>query len=133
MPLGKSAEDNVEVRRWGNAPQFDFAAKPHWELGEQLGVLDLERATKLTGARFAVYWDLGARLERAIANFMLDLHTREHGYTEILPPYLVNSASMYGTGQLAQVRRGSFSRAAWRKGSVADSDGGSSGHQCVSR
>ena len=100
VPLGKSAEDNVEVRRWGNAPQFDFAAKPHWELGEQLGVLDLERATKLTGARFAVYWDLGARLERAIANFMLDLHTREHGYTEILPPYLVNSASMYGTGQL---------------------------------
>ena len=100
VPVGKSAEDNVEVRRWGNPPKFDFAPKPHWELGEQLGVLDLERAVKLTGARFAVYWDLGARLERALASFMLDLHTREHGYTEVLPPYLVNSESMYGTGQL---------------------------------
>jgi seryl-tRNA synthetase len=100
VPVGQSAEDNVEVRRWGAPPQFDFAPKPHWELGEQLGVLDLERAVKLTGARFAVYWDLGAKLERALANFMLDLHTREHGYTEVLPPYLVNSESMYGTGQL---------------------------------
>jgi seryl-tRNA synthetase len=100
VPVGKSAEDNVEVRRWGNPPKFAFAPKPHWELGEQLGVLDLERAVKLTGARFAVYWDMGARLERALASFMLDLHTREHGYTEVLPPYLVNSESMYGTGQL---------------------------------
>ena len=100
VPVGSSAEDNVEVRRWGTAPNFSFSPKPHWELGEQLGVLDLERAVKLTGARFAVYWDLGARLERALANFMLDLHTREHGYTEVLPPYLVNSDSMYGTGQL---------------------------------
>jgi seryl-tRNA synthetase len=100
VPVGKSAEDNVEVRRWGNRPKFDFAPKPHWELGEQLGILDLERAVKLTGARFAVYWDTGARLERALASFMLDLHTREHGYTEVLPPYLVNSESMYGTGQL---------------------------------
>ncbi len=100
VPVGKTAEDNVEVRRWGEPPKFDFAPKPHWELGEQLGVLDLERAAKLSGARFAVYWDLGARLERALANFMLDLHTREHGYTEVLPPYMVNSDSMYGTGQL---------------------------------
>ena len=100
VPVGHSADDNVEVRRWGTPPKFDFAPKPHWELGEQLGVLDLERAVKLTGARFAVYWDLGAKLERALANFMLDLHTREHGYTEVLPPYLVNSDSMYGTGQL---------------------------------
>jgi seryl-tRNA synthetase len=100
VPVGKSAEDNVETRRWGTPPQFDFKPKPHWELGEHLGVLDLERAVKLTGARFAVYWGLGARLERALANFMLDLHTREHGYTEVLPPYLVNSESMYGTGQL---------------------------------
>src|SRR6195256_2487738 len=100
VPVGHSTEDNVEVRRWGRAPQFDFTPKPHWELGEQLGILDLERAVKLTGARFAVYWDLGAKLERALANFMLDLHTREHGYTEVLPPYLVNSDSMYGTGQL---------------------------------
>jgi seryl-tRNA synthetase len=100
VPVGNSAEQNVEVRRWGRTPQFDFNPKPHWELGEQLGVLDLERAVKLTGARFAVYWDLGAKLERALANFMLDFHTREHGYTEVLPPYLVNSDSMYGTGQL---------------------------------
>jgi len=100
VPVGKTAEDNVEVRRWGKPPKFDFAPKPHSELGEQLGVLDLERAAKLSGARFAVYWDLGARLERALANFMLELHTREHGYTEVLPPYMVNSDSMYGTGQL---------------------------------
>ncbi len=108
VPVGKSAEDNVEVRRWGAAPKFDFAPRPHWELGEQLGVLDLERAAKLSGARFAVYWDLGARLERALANFMLDLHTREHGYTEVLPPYLVNSESMYGTGQLPKFAADSF-------------------------
>ena len=100
VPVGHSADDNVEVRRWGSAPKFDFTPKPHWDLGPELGVLDLERAVKLTGARFAVYWDLGAKLERALANFMLDLHTREHGYTEVLPPYLVNSDSMYGTGQL---------------------------------
>ncbi|PYX54406.1 MAG: serine--tRNA ligase [Acidobacteria bacterium] len=100
VPVGNSAEQNVEVRRWGRTPQFNFNPQPHWELGEQLRVLDLERAVKLTGARFAVYWDLGAKLERALANFMLDLHTREHGYTEVLPPYLVNSDSMYGTGNL---------------------------------
>jgi seryl-tRNA synthetase len=100
VPVGHSAEQNVEVRRWGTPPSFDFSPKPHWDLGERLGVLDLERAAKLSGARFAVYWDLGARLERALANFMLDVHTREHGYTEVLPPFLVNAASMYGTGQL---------------------------------
>jgi seryl-tRNA synthetase len=100
VPVGHSAEENVEVRRWGAPPTFDFTPKPHWDLGAELGVLDLERAAKLTGARFAVYWDLGAKLERALMNFMLDLHTREHGYTEVLPPYLVNSESMYGTGQL---------------------------------
>jgi seryl-tRNA synthetase len=108
VPVGKGAEENVEVRRWGTPPKFEFTPKPHWELGEQLGVLDLERAVKLTGARFAVYWDLGARLERALANFMLDLHTREHGYTEVLPPYLVNSDSMYGTGQLPKFAADSF-------------------------
>ncbi|HKU21202.1 MAG TPA: serine--tRNA ligase [Terriglobales bacterium] len=108
VPVGKASEDNVEVRRWGQPPQFAFAPKPHWELGEQLGILDLERAAKLSGARFAVYWDLGARLERALANFMLDLHTREHGYTEVLPPYLVNSESMYGTGQLPKFAQDSF-------------------------
>jgi len=108
VPVGKSERDNVEVRRWGTAPKFDFVAKPHWELGEQLGVLDLERAAKLSGSRFAVYWDFGAKLERALANFMLDLHTREHGYTEVLPPYLVNSESMYGTGQLPKFASDSF-------------------------
>src|ERR1700686_252938 len=108
VPVGKSAEDNVEARRWGTPPQFDFKPKPHWELGEELGVLDLERAAKISGARFAVYWALGARLERALANFMLDLHTRDHGYTEVLPPYLVNSESMYGTGQLPKFAQDSF-------------------------
>lgn len=108
VPVGHSAEDNVEVRRWGTAPRFDFTPKPHWDLGPELGVLDLERAVKLTGARFAVYWDLGAKLERALANFMLDLHTREHGYTEVLPPCLVNSESMYGTGQLPKFAADSF-------------------------
>jgi seryl-tRNA synthetase len=108
VPVGKSSEDNVEVRRWGTAPKFDFTPKPHWELGEQLGVLDLERAVKVTGARFAVYWDLGAKLERALANFMLDVHTKEHGYTEVLPPYMVNSESMYGTGQLPKFAADSF-------------------------
>jgi seryl-tRNA synthetase len=108
VPVGKGSDDNVEIRRWGTAPKFDFAPKPHWELGEQLGVLDLERGAKLTGARFAVYWDIGAKLERALANFMLDLHTRDHGYTEVLPPYLVNSESMYGTGQLPKFAADSF-------------------------
>ena len=108
VPVGRNEHDNVEVRRWGTPPQFSFLAKPHWELGEQLGVLDLERATKLSGARFAVYWDLGAKLERALANFMLDLHTGQHGYTEVLPPYAVNSASMYGTGQLPKFAGDSF-------------------------
>src|SRR6266498_4736673 len=100
VPVGKSSEQNVEIRRWGTPPQFAFAPKPHWELGEQLGILDLERAAKLSGARFAVYWDAGARLERALISFMLDVHTRQHGYTEVLPPFLVNSASLFGTGNL---------------------------------
>jgi len=108
VPAGKSPDQNVEVRRWGTPPQFDFTPKPHWELGEQLGILDLERAAKLSGARFAVYWDAGARLERVLANFMLEVHTREHGYTEVLPPYLVNSQSMYGTGQLPKFASDSF-------------------------
>jgi seryl-tRNA synthetase len=100
VPPGKSEADNVEVSRWGQQPAFNFAPKPHWELGERLGILDLERAAKISGARFAVYWGLGARLERALAGFMLDVHTREHGYREVLPPFLVNSASLFGTGQL---------------------------------
>jgi seryl-tRNA synthetase len=108
VPPGRDASANVEVRRWGEPPQFDFVPKPHWELGEQLGILDLERAAKLSGARFAVYWGAGAQLERALANFMLDLHTREHGYTEVLPPYMVNSASLFGTGQLPKFAQDLF-------------------------
>src|SRR5271157_4749969 len=100
VPVGRSADDNREVRRWGEPRRFDFEPKAHWDLGPALGILDFERAAKITGARFAVYTGVGARLERALANFMLDLHTREHGYTEVLPPYMVNADSMYGTGQL---------------------------------
>jgi seryl-tRNA synthetase len=100
VPVGRSERENVEVRRWGSPPEFLFTPKPHWDLGADLAILDLERAAKVTGARFAVYWGLGARLERALINFMLDLHTVEHGYQEVLPPFLINSASLYGTGQL---------------------------------
>ena len=108
VPPGTSAEDNVEVRQWGTPRTFDFAPKPHWELGEQLGILNFEQAAKISGARFAVYWDAGARLERALANFMLDLHTGTHGYREVLPPYMVNADSMYGTGQLPKFEEDLF-------------------------
>jgi len=100
VPTGKSAEDNVEVRRCGQPPSFSFTPKAHWDLGPELGILDFDRAAKITGARFAVYWGLGARMERALVNFMLDVHTQHHGYTEVLPPFMVNSASLFGTGQL---------------------------------
>jgi len=100
VPDGKGAEGNREVRRWGAPPQFDFDPKPHWEVGERAGILDLEAAARITGARFAVYKGWGARLERALANFFLDVHTQEHGYTEILPPFLVNTASLTSAGQL---------------------------------
>ncbi len=100
VPVGHSTAENVEVRRWGAPPKFDFAPKPHWDVGESAGILDLPAATKVTGARFALYRGWGARLERALANFFLDVHTREHGYTEILPPFLVNTASLMAAGQL---------------------------------
>jgi seryl-tRNA synthetase len=100
VPVGTGAADNVEIRRWGAPPKFDFTPKPHWDVGEGAGILDLPAATRITGARFAVYKGWGARLERALANFFLDVHTREHGYTEILPPFLVNTASLMGAGQL---------------------------------
>ena len=100
VPAGKSEEDNVVAKTWGAIPAFDFTPKPHWELGEALGILDLERAAKLSGARFAVYKGAGARLERALINFMLNTHTEKHGYTEMLPPFMVNSKSLFGTGQL---------------------------------
>jgi seryl-tRNA synthetase len=100
VPAGRSAEDNVEVRRMGEPQAMDFEPKAHWDLGPELGILDFDRAAKITGARFAVYFGLGAKLERALINFMLDVHTGEHGYTEVLPPFIVNSASLYGTGNL---------------------------------
>ena len=100
VPTGSSEADNLTVKTWGHKPKFDFEPKPHWELGEALGILDLDRAAKLSGARFAVYMGAGARLERALISFMLDLHTTRHGYTEVLPPFMVNSKSLYSTGQL---------------------------------
>src|ERR1035438_628993 len=100
VPGGTSEADNVTVKTWGEKPVLNFAAKPHWEIGEALGILDLERAAKLSGARFAVYMGAGARLERGLIGFMLDLHTQKHGYTEVLPPFMVNSKSLFGTGQL---------------------------------
>ena len=100
VPVGQSSADNQEVRRWGQPPKFEFTPRPHWEVGERCGILDLPAAAKIAGARFAVYKSWGARLERALANYFLDVHTREHGYTEILPPFLVNTASLTGAGQL---------------------------------
>jgi seryl-tRNA synthetase len=100
VPLGKSAADNVVVRSWGEIRTFDFEPKAHWDLGTALGILDFERATKLSGARFAVLMGIGAQLERALINFMVSLHTSEHGYTEVAPPFMVNAATLYGTGQL---------------------------------
>jgi seryl-tRNA synthetase len=100
VPAGTSEHDNVCAKTWGEIPVFDFPAKPHWEIGEDLGILDFERAAKISGARFVLQFGSGAKLERALANFMLDLHTREHGYAEVLPPSLVNSRSLFGTGQL---------------------------------
>ncbi|MGD0842963.1 MAG: serine--tRNA ligase [Geobacteraceae bacterium] len=100
VPVGASEADNVEIRKWGEIPAFSFSPKPHWEIGEALGILDFERGAKLTGARFTLYRGAGARLERALINFMLDLHTERHNYVEMLPPFMVNRESMTGTGQL---------------------------------
>jgi seryl-tRNA synthetase len=108
VPTGKSSEDNVEVRRWGTPPTFSFTPKAHWDLGPELGILDFDRAAKITGARFAVYMGLGAKLERSLINFMLDVHTKEHGYTEVLPPFVANKDSFYGTGQLPKFEQDLF-------------------------
>jgi seryl-tRNA synthetase len=108
VQVGKDAGDNLEMRRVGDPPKFDFEPQAHWDLGPALGILDFERAAKITGARFALYWGMGAKLECALINFMLDTHTREHGYTEVLPPFLVNSASLYGTGQLPKFKEDLF-------------------------
>ena len=108
VPLGTGAEQNREVRRWGEPPRFDFPAKNHWEIGEELGILDFARAAKIAQSRFAVYYGAGALLERALINFMLDLHTRERGYREVLPPFLVNRDAMTGTGQLPKFEEDMF-------------------------
>lgn len=108
VPIGESDADNVEVRRWGEPTKFDFEPKPHWDIGEDLDILDFERARKITGSRFTVYKGAGARLERALINFMLDLHTQKHNYKEIFPPFIVNRDSMTGTGQLPKFEEDAF-------------------------
>jgi seryl-tRNA synthetase len=108
VPVGRSPDENKEGRRWGDPPQFDFPPKNHWDIGEELGILDFSRAAKLAGARFALYKDAGARLERALINFMLEVHTQEHGYREVLPPFLVNRDAMTGTGQLPKFEEDLF-------------------------
>jgi seryl-tRNA synthetase len=108
VPVGDTEDENIEIRKWGNLPEFGFEPKPHWEIAEKLGILDFERAGKVTGSRFVFYKGLGARLERALISFMLDLHVDEHGYKEILPPYMVNRASMTGTGQLPKFEEDAF-------------------------
>jgi seryl-tRNA synthetase len=125
VPIGKSEHENVVEKVWGEQPGFDFPALPHWEIGERLGILDFERAAKISGSRFVVHYGQGARLERALANFMLDLHTREHGYTEVLPPYMVNSKSLFGTGQLPKFAEDLFhcdDKGAYEPGKYQDSD-----------
>lgn len=108
VPIGESEDDNVEIRKWGEPRSFSFEPKPHWEIADQLGILDFERAAKVTGSRFVFYKGLGARLERALINFMLDVHVEQHGYEEVLPPYIVNRASMTGTGQLPKFEEDAF-------------------------
>ena len=113
VPEGHDDSDNVEVRKWGTKPEFSFAPKSHWQLGEEQNILDFERAAKLSGARFALLTGFGSRLERALTNFMMDLHTQKHGYTEVLPPFLVNSASMTATGQLPKFKEDLFKIEDW--------------------
>ena len=125
VPAGKDEHGNREEKVWGEQPKFDFPAKPHWELGEALGILDFNRAAKISSSRFVVHFGQGARLERALANFMLDLHTREHGYTEVLPPYMVNSKSLFGTGQLPKFAEDLFhcdDKGPYQPGVYQDSD-----------
>ncbi len=113
VPVGKDENDNKVVRYWGKKPEFSFEPLPHWEIGERLGILDFKRASKLAGSRFALYKGVGAKLERALINFMLDIHTKEHGYSEILPPFLVNSDCMVGTGQLPKFKEDLFKVEDW--------------------
>ncbi len=113
VPVGKDDSENVEFKRWGEIPEFSFDPKPHWEIGEKLDILDFERAAKLSGARFALLKGLGSRLERALINLMLDLHTQKHGYVEVLPPFMVNSTSMTATGQLPKFETDLFRISGW--------------------
>ncbi len=113
VPVGKDEDDNQVVRYWGERPEMSFTPLPHWEIGERLGILDFKRAAKLAGSRFAIYKGAGARLERALINFMLNIHTREHGYTEVLPPFMVNSGCMTGTGQLPKFKEDLFKVEDW--------------------
>jgi seryl-tRNA synthetase len=125
VPVGSDEHSNKLEKTWGEPKQFDFPAKPHWEIGESLGILDFARAAKISGARFVIHYGAGARLERALANFMLDLHTHEHGYTEILPPYMVNSKSLFGTGQLPKFAQDLFhcdDRGPFEPGELQESD-----------
>lgn len=108
VPVGADEEENVEVRKWGEPQAFDFEPKPHWEIGEDLGILDFERGAKVSGSRFLYYKGLGARLERAVYNFMLDMHIYDHGYTEMMTPYMVNSKAMFGTGQFPKFKEDVF-------------------------
>jgi seryl-tRNA synthetase len=113
VPVGKDGQDNSLIRIWGEKRDMGFEPLPHWEIGERLGILDFGRASKLAGARFTIYRGAGARLERALINFMLEIHTKEHGYTEILPPFMVNSACMTGTGQLPKFKEDLFKIEGW--------------------
>ncbi|BCO07787.1 serine--tRNA ligase [Desulfolithobacter dissulfuricans] len=113
VPVGRDDSDNVEIRRWGTPPEFTFTPKPHWEIGEQLGILDFETSAKLAGARFALLKGFASRLERALINFFLDLHTQKHGYTEVLPPFMVNTRTMTGTGQLPKFKDDLFKIEDW--------------------
>jgi len=125
VPVGADEHANREEKLWGTKPSFDFTPKPHWELGEALNILDFNRAAKISGSRFVVHFGAGARLERALASFLLDLHTREHGYTEILPPYMVNSRSLFGTGQLPKFAEDLFhcdDKGAYVPGELQDGD-----------
>ena len=111
--IGKDEADNPVIRTWGKIREMDFEPLPHWEIGESLGILDFARAAKLAGARFALYKGMGAQMERGLINFMIDIHTKEHGYTEILPPFMVNSACMTGTGQLPKFKEDLFKIQDW--------------------
>jgi seryl-tRNA synthetase len=125
VPVGKSEHDNLVEKVWGDKPEFGFEAKPHWEIGEALGIIDFNRAAKISGSRFVVHFGQGARLERALANFMVDLHTREHGYAEVLPPFMVNSKSLFGTGQLPKFAEDLFhcdDKGAYEPGKFQESD-----------